>query len=513
VSNLDSLVSFAESSQFTPGNSAAFPTGMPLPRTPQAPKPAAGLLVALGGGKKGKKSKQGPPPQGSPARQDKPSKPPEMEQDHQTIGISPAISETFLRNTEFETTVHDMADAAAENEVAPIQILPTGSSPSTPLPPENVDEGSRSGSGEISRQVDDQGDQRQTDKSTRKTSGQPGQHAPIQGYRDVVDRPPERNTARGMRPDLDASNSDLDMMPTMYLIPDPEFCKEKMIRPVTLLLQGAILQVSQLIANAPQNTRHLFPVLTRYFVAKARDFKALNADIIRHRELIRDGEPPVFLHDDHPKMVQMKFRAAKATYCKYRDEENADKDANIQLIKHHMKECMNQFYKVLPQLDMLAAHHNLTLGEESASVGGDDLASLRSEDARQRRGARLDNELRDQIRNNQEYINVQATAQTQGLQRRYDHQERTLNTRQTELDIVYTHSRTETSRRREIEEEMGNLREDLRLSMQENQYLRTWQDNDRPEQSASTATAAAGQSRSGNTVATTINSLPADYGF
>jgi hypothetical protein len=118
---------------------------------------------------------------------------------------------------------------------------------------------------------------------------------------------------------------------------------------------------------------------------------------------------------------------------------------------------MNQFYKVLPQLDMLAAHHNLTLGEENASMGGDDLASLRSEGAGQRRGASLDDEFRDQIRNNIKYINAQATAQTQGLQRRYDHQERTLNTRETELDRVYTQSSTETSRRREIEEEMGNL--------------------------------------------------------
>jgi hypothetical protein len=34
-----------------------------------------------------------------------------------------------------------------------------------------------------------------------------------------------------------------------------------------------------------------------------RDFKSLNADLIRHRELIRDGEPAVFLHDDHPKIL------------------------------------------------------------------------------------------------------------------------------------------------------------------------------------------------------------------
>jgi hypothetical protein len=67
VSNLNSVLLFAKSSQFVPDHPAAFPTSMPLPRTPQASRPAAGLSVTLGGGKKGKKSKQGPPPQGSPA--------------------------------------------------------------------------------------------------------------------------------------------------------------------------------------------------------------------------------------------------------------------------------------------------------------------------------------------------------------------------------------------------------------------------------------------------------------
>jgi hypothetical protein len=70
------------------------------------------------------------------------------------------------------------------------------------------------------------------------------------------------------------------------------------------------------------------------------------------------------------------------------------------------------------------------------------------------------------------------------------------------------------SRRREIEQEMGNLRKDLRLSMQENQSLRIQQNNNRPGQSASAAVMAeAGPSRSGNTAATTTNYLPADFGF
>jgi hypothetical protein len=51
--------------------------------------------------------------------------------------------------------------------------------------------------------------------------------------------------------------------------------------------------------------------------------------------MLTNGDEPIFLHDDHPKLVyiaQMKFRAAKATYRKYRQSDMTDDDINIQLI-------------------------------------------------------------------------------------------------------------------------------------------------------------------------------------
>jgi hypothetical protein len=226
-------------------------------------------------------------------------------------------------------------------------------------------------------------------------------------------------------------------------------------------------------------------VLTRYFVEKARDFKAMSADLIRHREMLRNGDEPIFLHEDHPKhvyMAQMKFKAAKATYRKYRQSDMPYDDINIQLIRQHMSDYMHYYHNILPQLDMLAAHHNISFSDQ-ALCPGDDLALLRSEGARQRSSARIDQELRSQLMDTSVYVANQTAVQTQGLQRRYDHQERTLTTRDKELERFQETNRRETTRRRDIKEELGTLAEDLRLANLENQSHRTRQTQERPEQS------------------------------
>jgi hypothetical protein len=79
-------------------------------------------------------------------------------------------------------------------------------------------------------------------------------------------------------------------------------------------------------------------------VAKERDFRAICADFIRHRELLKQGEAPIFLHEDHPKLVYivaMKFRAAKSTYRSYRALDGQNNGDEIQQIRKQMTECMN----------------------------------------------------------------------------------------------------------------------------------------------------------------------------
>jgi hypothetical protein len=63
----------------------------------------------------------------------------------------------------------------------------------------------------------------------------------VQGERDSPQ-------GRGFRPDLDESNSDLDINVPMYSINDPKFCTEVMVRTVSLLSPNDIQQVSQTLA-------------------------------------------------------------------------------------------------------------------------------------------------------------------------------------------------------------------------------------------------------------------------
>jgi hypothetical protein len=115
---------------------------------------------------------------------------------------------------------------------------------------------------------------------------------------------------------------------------------------------------------------------------------------------------------------------------------------------------------------MLAAHHNLQF--DGSDMSQDDLASLRSEGAQIRREARLNNDLRDKLRNTTEYVHEQSKVQSQGLQRRFEHQGRALADRDTDLDRIRTQSRQEITKRRQTKDEMSQVREDLQLATEEN---------------------------------------------
>jgi hypothetical protein len=79
-------------------------------------------------------------------------------------------------------------------------------------------------------------------------------------------------------------------------------------------------------------------------------------------------------------------------------------------------------------------YHNIPLFDTESNHGGD-LGSLRSEGARQRRSAIVDQDLREKLSDTANYVNVQVAAQNKGLQRRYDFQERALTLRDEELRL------------------------------------------------------------------------------
>jgi hypothetical protein len=167
----------------------------------------------------------------------------------------------------------------------------------------------------------------------------------------------------------------------MYFTHDPELDRDMIIQPTSILVPGAIQAVSQKLTTPPTNHKYPFPTVSRYFIVKARNLKVIGADLLRHRQLILNGEPPVFLHEDHPKLlyvVRLKFKAAKATYRAFKSQvQPKPGDQNMQLIKTLMTDCINQYNNLLPQLDMLVVHHGLPLFDEGGER--DETVSLRSE--------------------------------------------------------------------------------------------------------------------------------------
>jgi hypothetical protein len=195
----------------------------------------------------------------------------------------------------------------------------------------------------------------------------------------------------------------------MYSIKDAEFCTDRGVKTISLLSPNAVQQVSKTLAQIPSTVEHPFPVLMRYFMAKEKDFRAIYADFIKHRELLQQGEAPIFLRGDHQKLmciVGMKFRAVKGTYRRYRASDEQNDADEIKKIRKTMTECMQVYYRGLPQLDMLALYHGISLSQTTSTQGGD-LGAPRSESFQQR-SDRLDQSLRDNLSGATDYVSSKA---------------------------------------------------------------------------------------------------------
>jgi hypothetical protein len=103
----------------------------------------------------------------------------------------------------------------------------------------------------------------------------------------------------------------------MYAIIDSEVKRDGSIVLESLLHMGAIQQVTQLLEAEPQEMRVMFPVFTRYFLARGRAFENMIADLLRHREANQNGGAPLILRTDVPRLSQiahMRIAYAKKTY-------------------------------------------------------------------------------------------------------------------------------------------------------------------------------------------------------
>jgi hypothetical protein len=145
-----------------------------------------------------------------------------------------------------------------------------------------------------------------------------------------------------------------------------------------------------------------FPAFTRFFLARARLFEIMIANLLKHREANQNDGPPLILRDDIPRLRHMAHKRMgylKTTYHIFKDTVSGnDRDNignNIALIKLHMKTCIKHYHALIPQLDLIATQWGVNI-EDTPSQ--DDLGSLRSEGKRQKRQNDLDRQLRSQVR-------------------------------------------------------------------------------------------------------------------
>jgi hypothetical protein len=94
------------------------------------------------------------------------------------------------------------------------------------------------------------------------------------------------------------------------------------------------------------------PTFTRYFLAKERSFKMMTADLLKHRESRRNGDPPLGLKDDLQcwrNIENKRMGYPKDTYYLFKDMVLETKEVDITLVKSYMKMCIKQYHALIPQ--------------------------------------------------------------------------------------------------------------------------------------------------------------------
>jgi hypothetical protein len=99
--------------------------------------------------------------------------------------------------------------------------------------------------------------------------------------------------------------SDTDFLSDMYAIIDSEVKRDGSIVLESLLQPGAIQQVTQLLEAEREERRVMFPVFTRYFLARGRASENMIADLLNYRESNQNGGAPLNLRTDVPRLRQI----------------------------------------------------------------------------------------------------------------------------------------------------------------------------------------------------------------
>jgi hypothetical protein len=199
-----------------------------------------------------------------------------------------------------------------------------------------------------------------------------------------VEAAPRKDHNMSESPSSDRSSllsygSDTDYLSDLYVITDADVKKNGLLVLPSVLRPGNIQDVEITLEEEVVDVNVLFPVFTRYFLAKGKSFHKVVADLLRHREVNQNGGAPLILRADVQRLREIAHKRmafVKTTYRSYRAMNTPQDKDNVDIIRLHMKTCIKNYHTLLTQLDLIATQWGV---EVEDTVSQDDVGSLRSE--------------------------------------------------------------------------------------------------------------------------------------
>jgi hypothetical protein len=115
----------------------------------------------------------------------------------------------------------------------------------------------------------------------------------------------------------------------------------------------------------------LFPVFTRYFLARERSFQIMIEDLLKHRKTNQKDKPPLVLGADVPRLRHIANKMMgylRATYRLFKDTVSETEKDSKALVKSHMQMCVKHYHAFLLQLDLFATRWGINVGRMRAKL-------------------------------------------------------------------------------------------------------------------------------------------------
>jgi hypothetical protein len=128
-------------------------------------------------------------------------------------------------------------------------------------------------------------------------------------------------------------SSDAEYLAMTYIIVDSKVKQNCSLETESLLQAGIIKAVTSAWEEQVVKRSVLFPVFTRYFLARKQSFQRMIEYLLKHRET--DRNPPLVLGADVPRLrhiANKRMGYLRATYCLFRDTVSRTEKDSIALI-------------------------------------------------------------------------------------------------------------------------------------------------------------------------------------